>query len=137
MCNIWALVSVWKTSTTDIIGSRENIKTQATSNTSNETPRFDAVNFLVAVWVGFNYCNYILKHFFVKLHWLSLKLTIPQPGCSHLLDWERNVNFSVKGKLLNIKCNYFLYYIKLLDLKDFNYLLYSNKEYLLWFSLKK
>ena len=41
-CNIEAFVSVWKASTADLMVSRENVKTQATSNASNETPRFGA-----------------------------------------------------------------------------------------------
>ena len=47
--------------------SRENVKAQATSNASNGTPCFDAVNFLEAVLVGFNYRNYILKHNFSQI----------------------------------------------------------------------
>ena len=35
--------------------SRDNAKTQVTSNALNETPRFDEVNLLEAVLVGFNY----------------------------------------------------------------------------------
>ena len=45
MCNIWALMSVWKASTADVMESKQNIKTQVTSNASNKTPRFDAVIF--------------------------------------------------------------------------------------------
>ena len=44
--------------------SEENLKTQETSNASNETSWFDAVNFLEAALVSFNYWNYILKHSF-------------------------------------------------------------------------
>ena len=57
MCNIGALVSVWKASRADLMVSWENVKKQVSSNASNETPRFDAVNFLEAVFVGFNYWN--------------------------------------------------------------------------------
>ena len=64
MCNIGALVSVWKASTADLMVSRENVKTQATSNASNETPRFGAWFFLEPVLVSF---NYILKHFFREI----------------------------------------------------------------------
>ena len=55
MCNIGALVSVWKAFTGDLRESRDLFKMQATSNASNETPRFVEVNFLEAVLVGFNY----------------------------------------------------------------------------------
>ena len=67
MCNIGTLVSVRKASTADLMVSRRNGKTQVTSNASNETPRFDAVYFLEAVLVGFNYLNYILKHPFREI----------------------------------------------------------------------
>ena len=53
--------------TADLMVSRGNGKTQVTSNASNETPRFDAVYFLEAVLVGFNYLNYILKHPFREI----------------------------------------------------------------------
>ena len=42
MCNIGALVSVWKASTADLMVSMENVKTHLTSNASNETLRFGA-----------------------------------------------------------------------------------------------
>ena len=52
MCNIGAIVSLWKASTADLMVWKEKEKTQATSNASNETPRFDAVKFLEAVLVS-------------------------------------------------------------------------------------
>ena len=59
MCNIGALVSVWQASTAAPMVSRENAKTQATSNASNETSCFVAVIFSEAVLVAFKYCIYI------------------------------------------------------------------------------
>ena len=63
MCNIGALVSVWKASTAVLAVSWDNVKTQATSNASNDV----AVNFLEALLVGFNYWNTILKHVFREI----------------------------------------------------------------------
>ena len=54
MCNIGALVSVWKAFTADLMVSREIGKTQATSNALNETPHAS-----VRDLAAFNYWNYI------------------------------------------------------------------------------
>ena len=55
MFNIGAVVSVGMASTADLMVSRENFKTQGTSNASNETLCFEVVNFLEVVLVSFNY----------------------------------------------------------------------------------
>ena len=66
MCTIVALVSVLKGSTAHIMVSWENIKRQETSYASIETSRFDAVNFLGAVFVGLTIKINFQFFFFVK-----------------------------------------------------------------------
>ena len=46
---------LWNASTEELRVSWEKVKTQVTSNASNETRRFYAVDFLEALLVGFNY----------------------------------------------------------------------------------
>ena len=83
----------------DLMVSREKLKMQVTSNASNETPHFGAVNFSEAVLVSFNYWNYILNHIFREITMIIIQ-TNKLTAISYCL-LERNENFSVKkGKVV-------------------------------------